>query len=70
MILSSRSQTKYFRIMELTRMAFNGYTVEELEVRALQMCKSDATVKNYMDEVYRRVQQAVHEPDKHRRFIN
>lgn len=56
--------------MELTRMAFNGYTVEELEVRALQMCKSDATVKNYMDEVYRRVQQAVHEPDKHRRFIN
>ena len=49
-------------------MALQGYKVESIRNRSLQMCDTKATADNLMDEFFRRIQKALHEP--RRRFIN
>ena len=48
-------QKRSLRISELTRMALNGKTLEQIERRANQMA-SPQVAKGYVREVLRRVQ--------------
>jgi len=59
--------TKHYRLMELHRMANQGYKIESIIVRAYVMCGNKPTADNLMDEFYRRIQKAIHEK---RGFIN
>jgi len=53
--MTSKEQIRGMRLAELTRMALQGKSYEEISKRAHQMV-SKQTAKDYLEEVVRRVQ--------------